>query len=121
MAYTTALARQDASGRDRALTGLRSFERSLAAFLSGATKSRISADALTQAFLMHDRMLLQGLDAFAARDYGRAHTVGYQAYEEMFALSGQLSNAIGSTLAARRPAGGSQTGGGGMAAVAGRR
>jgi hypothetical protein len=121
MAYTAAATQDDDAARDRAVTTLRSFERSLGTFLSGAIESRIGADALTRALLMHDRMLVEELDAFAARDYGRAHDLGYQAYEEMYDLAGQLSNAIGLTLASRRPKGGSQTGGGGAADEVGRR
>jgi hypothetical protein len=37
----------------------------------------------------------------------------------MFDLAGQLSEAIGATVASRLPQGGAQTGGGGMAAVVG--
>jgi hypothetical protein len=39
----------------------------------------------------------------------------------MFDLAAQLSNAIGATLGAKLPKGGSQTGGGGMAPVVSRR
>jgi hypothetical protein len=39
----------------------------------------------------------------------------------MFDLSAQLSHAIGVTLGKNLPKGGSQTGGGGMASVVGRR
>jgi hypothetical protein len=119
MAYTTAVTRGDTAGQGRAQEGLRSFERSLATFLSTATGSRLGATALSEAFLMHDRMLLEELEAFRAENYERSHDLGYRAYEEMFGLAGQLSNAIGATVAQQRPRGGSQTGGGGMASVLG--
>ena len=59
--------------------------------------------------------------AYQAKDYGQAHQLSYQAYQQMFDLAGQLSHAIGVTLGAKLPKGGSQTGGGGMAAVVSRR
>jgi hypothetical protein len=66
-------------------------------------------------------MLVGELTAYEAKDYNRAHQLSYQAYDQMFDVSGQLANAIGVTLGAKLPKGGSQTGGGGMAAEVGRR
>ncbi len=76
---------------------------------------------LAEAFLMHDRMLIHEVDEFAAKEYQEAHDIAYSTYQQMFDLAGQLSHAIGDTIAARLPRGGMQTGGGGMAAVVGRR
>jgi hypothetical protein len=76
---------------------------------------------LAQVFVMHDRMLLAGIDAYAARDFKEAQQLSDQTYTEMFSVSGQLSDAIGKTLAGKLPTGGSQTGGGGMSAVVGTR
>jgi hypothetical protein len=70
---------------------------------------------------MHDQMLLEEVQAFQAKDYAKAHDLGYSAYDEMFDLSAQLSHAIELTVATKLPHGGSQTGGGGMAGVVGRR
>ena len=66
-------------------------------------------------------MLLGEVEAYQAKDYTQAHDLGYQAYDEMFDLAGQLSNAIQLTMAKKLPKGGSQTGGGGMAGVVSRR
>ena len=64
---------------------------------------------------MHDRDLVEQLDAYARGDYTTAYNVAYQGYQHMFAVADALSAAIGPTIAARLPKGGVQTGGGGMA------
>ena len=64
-----------------------------------------SAD-LAKAFLAHDEMLTQQVDAFAGQDYAQAHDLAYSTYQDMFGLSGQLADAFGETVAARLPQGG---------------
>jgi hypothetical protein len=71
--------------------------------------------------VLHDRMLLDQLDAYAAKDYAQAHDIGYRTYDSSFTVSGQLATAIGSTVARRLPTGGSDTGGGGTAGTPGGR
>ena len=115
VAYATARAADDAAAISAAQAELGAFEGKLAKFLSGATEQRLPADALADAFSMHDKMLTEQIDEFAAKNYGPAHNRAYETYEHMGALARQLSDAIGSTVAARLPQGGAQTGGGGMA------
>ncbi len=121
LAVTAGAASGDTAAQQEGQRRLRAFEPALATFLDTATQSRIGADALARAFAEHDRMLLGEVQAFQAKDYAQAHDLAYQAYDEMFDLAGQLSNAIQLTLAAKLPKGGSQTGRGGMAAVVGGR
>jgi hypothetical protein len=121
MTLTSATARGDAAQQAQGQRRLQAFEPALAAFLNTATQSRIGAQALARAIAMHDQMLLQEVQAFQAKDYAKAHDLGYQAYDEMFDLSAQLSHAIQLTLGSKLPRGGSQTGGGGMAWVVSRR
>jgi hypothetical protein len=64
---------------------------------------------------MHDRDLVEQLDAYARGDFTTAYNVAYEGYQHMFAVAEALSGAIGPTIAARLPKGGVQTGGGGMA------
>ena len=115
MAYARAVAEQDTAGQERARRNLQGFEQTFATFLDDATEHRLGQPALAQAFVMHDRMLLAQIDAYGARNYAQAHDLGYQTYDEMFTVAGQLATAIGSTLAERLPTGGSATGGGGTA------
>ena len=121
MTLTSATGRGDAAQQAKARQQLQAFEPALAKFLNSATQSRIGADALAHAIAMHDEMLIEEMQAFQAKDYAKAHDLGYNAYDEMFDLAAQLSHAIQLTLGAKLPHGGSQTGGGGMAGVVGRR
>jgi hypothetical protein len=121
MTYTSATIKGDTTTADAAEARLRSFEPALAKFLAGATQSQLGAQALAHAYNQHDRMLVGELKAYQAKDYNQAHQLSYQAYDQMFDLSAQLSHAIGVTLSKKLPKGGSKTGGGGMASVVGRR
>ena len=117
--YTAGVAGNDAARKDAAVGKLRDFEGRLAAFLESATGSTMRAGDLAKAFLAHDEMLTQQVDAFAARDYPRAHELAYSTYQDMFGLSEQLADAFGDTVAARLPRGGARTGAGGTAGPAG--
>jgi hypothetical protein len=115
VAYTTGVAEDDGAKREAALARLRDFEGNLAAFLDSATGSKMHSADLAKAFLAHDQMLTQQVDAFAGRDYSRAYDLAYSTYQDMFGLSGQLADAFGETVAARLPHGGAHTGAGGTA------
>jgi hypothetical protein len=115
VAYSAAVAEDDAAGKAAASRRLKSFEGTLAGFLSGATAKRLESPALKEAFLMHDRMLTEQVDLFADQRYADAHNSAFETYQHMGVLAGQLSTAIGATAAARLPQGGAQTGFGGMA------
>lgn len=121
MAYASATAAGDSTRREQARTSLGDFEKRMATFLESATGKRLGSSALAKAFQSHDQMLLQHADAFAAKDYGKAHDIAYETYEHMFELAHQLADAFGATVAARLPVGGVQTGYGGMADAVGRR
>jgi hypothetical protein len=121
MAYTAGVVRRDTGRSADAVAKLGAFEQRLASFLDTATEGRLASATLAHAFLMHDLMLLHEVDALAAKEYQKAHDISYSAYQHMFRLAGQLSDAIGATIASRVPKGGAQTGGGGMAAVVGGR
>jgi hypothetical protein len=119
--YTTGVAGDDAGRRDAALSKLRDFEGRLAAFLDSATAGKVPSTDLAKAFLGHDQMLTQQVDAFAGRDFPRAHDLAYNTYQDMFGLSRQLADAFGDTVAARLPRGGAETGAGGTAGPPGAR
>jgi hypothetical protein len=121
MAYASATAAGDSTRREQARTNLGDFEKRMAAFLESATGKRLGSSGLAKAFQSHDQMLLLHADAFAAKDYGKAHDIAYETYEHMFELAHQLADAFGATVAARLPAGGVQTGYGGMADAVERR
>ena len=84
-----------------------------------ATRGAAGTAALADAFVMHEQMLMQQINAYAAAEYTTAHQVSYEAYQHMFALADQAATAIGETVAAGSPKGGAGTGVGAMAAFAG--
>ncbi len=115
ISYSGAVAANDQKGKAKALARLRAFEQHLSTFLSTSTEGRLTAPALAEVLRMHDRELVQQLDAYARGDYMTVHRVIYEGYQHMFDVAKALSAAIGPTIAARLPKGGVQTGGGGMA------
>jgi hypothetical protein len=115
VSYSGAVAAKDQAGKDQALAQLRAFEKHLSTFLSTSTDGRLTAPALSEVLHMHDRDLVEQLDAYARSDFTTAYRVTYDGYQHMFAVASTLSGAIGPTIAARLPKGGVKTGGGGMA------
>ena len=115
------MVKQDAAKRDDATAKLGTFENKFAAFLSTATNAKLTAPDLAKALTMHDQMLLRHADAYAAKDFQKAHDIADSTYDQMFDLASQLADAFGVTVAARLPAGPPETGLGGMAAEVGRR
>lgn len=115
MAYTRATVGDDPAGQERARLELREFESSFASFLDSATQKRLGEPLLTQMYVMHDRELMAEIDAYHAGNFEQAQELSGQTYTAMFTIAGQLSEAIGATLAGKLPRGGSQTGAGGTA------
>jgi hypothetical protein len=115
VSYSGAVATNDQKGKNQALARLHAFEQHLSTFLSTSTDGRLKAPALSAMLHMHDRDLVQQLDAYARGDYTTAYSVTYEGYQHMFDVAMALSGAIGPTIAARLPKGGVKTGGGGMA------
>jgi hypothetical protein len=115
MAYTTAVATKNQAARDAARAKLAQFEGKLATFLDAATNKKLDSATVAKALAMHDKMLIDHADAFAAKDYGKAHELEYTTYEHMYGLAGQMADAFGSTVMGKVPAGGAETGEGGMA------
>jgi hypothetical protein len=115
VSYSGAVATKNQQGENQALAQLAAFEKHLATFLSTGTDGRLTAPALSDVLHMHDRDLVEQLDAYARGNYSTAYSVAYEGYQHMFAVADTLSGAIGPTIAARLPKGGVQTGGGGMA------
>ena len=115
ISYSGAVATKDHAGEAKALAQLRAFEVHLSTFLSTSTDGRLTAPGLAGVLHMHDRDLVDQLDAYASGDYATAYNTAYEGYQHMFAVAQTLSAAIGPTIAARLPKGGVQTGGGGMA------
>jgi hypothetical protein len=115
VSYSAAVAGQDPAGQDTAKNRLTQFESRFADFLSTGTEGRLTAPALRDAYVMHDRDLVGQMQAFARGDYTASNDTVFAAYQQMFDVAEQVSTAAGDTVAARLPQGGVATGGGGLA------
>jgi hypothetical protein len=115
VSYSAATAAHDTAKQQLARDKLATFEGSMSRFLAGATGGRSTPAAMQAALSDHDKMLLQHADAYGAKKYQSAHDIAYQTYDHMFELARTLADAFGASVAARLPAGGAQTGYGGMA------
>lgn len=115
MSYSAALPVRDERAQAAARARLTRFEQQLTAFLATGTQGRLSAPAAAKSLSMHDRQLLDQIDAYAAPDYAKAHDLSFEGYQHMFDTAQALAAATGPTVAARFPRGGVSTGGGGTA------
>jgi hypothetical protein len=75
----------------------------------------LTTDPLTEAITAHDAHLINQVDAYAAKDYTRAQQAQDEGYQQMLGVANVLVDAIEKVMAKAMPAGGSKTGGGGMA------
>jgi hypothetical protein len=121
MAYTAAIAADDAAAKAQVVSALKSFEPSFVEFLTSATNKRLPSDWAAKALGQQNAMLAKHVDQFAAKDYSAAHQTAYATFTHVVDVAGKIADATGNTIASRLPQGGAQTGGGGMASVVGRR
>jgi hypothetical protein len=115
MAYTAAAAGKDEAAKTVAKQNLDGFAQRLALFFSDVVRNPLATEPLTQAITAHDQHLINQVDAYAAKDYARAQQVQDQGYQQMVGVANVLVDAIQKVMAKSLPAGGSKTGGGGMA------
>jgi hypothetical protein len=115
MAYAAAVAAKDEAAKKTALENLRGFGARLALYFSDIVNNRLPVDALSEALSVHDKHLLEQIDAYAANDYGKSQQLQLAGYEQMLGVANTLVGAIQRTVEAKMPVGGSQTGGGGTA------
>jgi hypothetical protein len=115
MAYTAAVADKDEAAKTVAKENLDGFAERLALFFSDVVRNVLTTDPLTEAITAHDTHLINQVDAYAAKDYARAQQVQDEGYQQMVGVADVLVDAIQKVMAKALPAGGSKTGGGGMA------
>jgi hypothetical protein len=115
LAYTAAVAGNDQNAKTVAKQNLDGFAERLALYFSDIVKNVLASDPLTEAITAHDTHLIDHVDAYAAKDYPRAQQMELEGYGQMLEVANTLVSAIQRTVKPQLPAGGSQTGGGGMA------
>jgi hypothetical protein len=115
MAYTAAAAGKDEAAKAVAKENLDGFAGRLALYFSDVVRNVLATDPLTEAITAHDEHLIDQVDAFAAKDYARAQQVQDEGFQQMVGVANVLVDAIEKVMAQAMPAGGSKTGGGGLA------
>jgi hypothetical protein len=115
LAYSTAVAGNDEAAKTTATQNLDGFAARLALFFSDIVRNELPVEALTDVLGVHDKHLIEQVDAYAANDYAKAQEMQLEGYQQMLGVANTLVGAIQKTVQAQQPAGGSLTGGGGTA------
>ena len=115
LAYSTAVAGKDEAAKETAAENLSGFGARLALYFSDIVRNELPVQALTDALGVHDKHLIDQVDAYAANDYAQAEKLQLEGYRQMLGVANTLVDAIQRTVKSGLPVGGSQTGGGGTA------
>ncbi len=115
LAYSTAVAGNDEAAKQTAAQNLSGFGARLALYFSDIVRNELPVEALTDVLGVHDKHLIDQVDAYAADDYAKAETLQLEGYQQMLGVANTLVDAIQHTVTSKLPKGGSQTGGGGTA------
>ncbi len=91
--YTTALKKGDKAGQDKAISDLRGYSATSAAFLSQANPN-LPESVLEQTFNMHIDQLVAMINAYAAKDYTTSYAKQMEAFDHMNKTAGVLAGAI---------------------------
>jgi hypothetical protein len=115
LAYSTAVAGKDEAAKETAAQNLSGFGARLALYFSDIVRNELPVEALTDVLGVHDKHLIDQVNAYAADDYAKAEKLQLEGYQQMLGVANTLVGAIQRTVKPQLPVGGSQTGGGGAA------
>jgi hypothetical protein len=115
LAYSTAVAGNDEAAKETAAQNLSGFGARLALYFSDIVRNQLPVEALTDVLGVHDKHLIDQINAYAADDYAKAEKLQLEGYQQMLGVANTLVDAIQRTVKPQLPVGGSQTGGGGTA------
>ena len=115
LAYSTAVAGNDEAAKETAAQNLSGFGARLALYFSDIVRNELPVEALTDVLGVHDKHLIDQVNAYAADDYAKAEKLQLEGYQQMLGVANTLVDAIQRTVKSGLPVGGSQTGGGGTA------
>jgi hypothetical protein len=115
LAYSTAVAGKDEAAKETAAQNLSGFGARLALYFSDIVRNELPVEALTDVLGVHDKHLIEQVNAYAADDYVEAEKLQLEGYQQMLGVANTLVDAIQRTVKSGLPVGGSQTGGGGTA------
>jgi hypothetical protein len=115
MAYATAVAGKDEAAKTTAAQNLNGFGARLALYFSDIVRNELPVEALTDALSVHDKHLIDQVNAYATSDFAKAQEMQLAGYQQMLGVANTLVGAIQRTVKSGLPVGGSLTGGGGTA------
>jgi hypothetical protein len=115
LAYSTAVAGNDEAAKETAAQNLSGFGARLALYFSDIVRNQLPVEALTDVLGVHDKHLIDQINAYAADDYAKAEKLQLEGYQQMLGVANTLVDAIQRTVKLQLPVGGSQTGGGSTA------
>jgi hypothetical protein len=115
LAYSTAVAGNDEAAKETAAQNLSGFGARLALYFSDIVRNELPVEALTDVLGVHDKHLIDQINAYAADDYAKAQKLQLEGYQQMLGVANTLVDAIQRTVKPQLPVGGSRTGGGGTA------
>jgi hypothetical protein len=115
LAYSTAVAGNDEAAKETAVQNLSGFGARLALYFSDIVRNELPVEALTDVLGVHDKHLIDQINAYAADDYAKAEKLQLEGYQQMLGVANTLVDAIQRTVKPQLPVGGSQTGGGSTA------
>jgi len=115
LAYSTAVAGKDEAAKETAAQNLSGFGARLALYFSDIVRNELPVEALTDVLGVHDKHLIEQINAYAADDYAKAQKLQLEGYQQMLGVANTLVDAIQRTVKSGLPVGGSLTGGGGTA------
>jgi hypothetical protein len=115
LAYSTAVAGNDEAAKETAAQNLSGFGARLALYFSDIVRNQLPVEALTDVLGVHDKHLIDQINAYAADDYAKAEKLQLEGYQQMLGVANTLVDAIQRTVKSGLPVGGSLTGGGGTA------
>jgi hypothetical protein len=91
--YAVSLGKNDTTGQQTALTGLATYRRNLATFLTGANPG-VDLAGITEALDMHTAQLLEFIDTEDKGDHLGAYAIERTAYPHMFDVGDALAKVI---------------------------
>src|SRR4029450_11906801 len=112
LAYSTAVAGKDEAAKETAAQNLSGFGARLALYFSDIVRDELPVEALTAVPGVHDKPLIDQVNAYATDDYAEAEKLQLEGYQQMLGVANTLVDAIQRTVKSRRPVGGSQAGSG---------
>jgi hypothetical protein len=115
LAYSTAVAGNDEAAKATAAQNLDGFAARLALYFSDIVRNELPVKALTDVLSVHDKHLIDQVNAYAVNDYAKAQQLQLEGYQQMLGVANTLVGAIQKTVKPGLPVGGSKTGGGGTA------